>query len=78
MRRANNYAMFESIEEALDLQKRNFELNLFFRNNKTSLDNGTGNEKSKQRLVKEAIQVILDDSRCRLMGHSKYTGYFHT
>ncbi|CAL9111471.1 unnamed protein product [Musa textilis] len=58
VRRANNYAMFESIEEALDLQKRNFELNLFFRNNKTSLDNGTGNEKSKQRLVKEAIQVL--------------------
>ncbi|URD93147.1 E3 ubiquitin-protein ligase [Musa troglodytarum] len=60
VRRANNYAMFESIEEALDLQKRNFELNLFFRNNKTSLDNGTGNEKSKQRLVKEAIQLGQD------------------
>ncbi|WOK95874.1 hypothetical protein Cni_G04581 [Canna indica] len=58
VRKASNCTTFESVEEALDVRKRNFELNLFFRNKKTSVELGTRNEKCKQRLVKEAIQVL--------------------
>lgn len=51
--------MFESVEEALDMQRRNLELNLFFRNKKTPAEVDNGNGKTKQRLVKEAIQVVM-------------------
>lgn len=59
MRKASNYAMFESVEEALDMQRRNSELNHFFRNKKTSAEVDNGNGKTKHRLVKEAIQVVM-------------------
>ncbi|XP_074582865.1 uncharacterized protein LOC141839101 isoform X2 [Curcuma longa] len=76
VRKASNCAMFESVEEALDMQRRNLELNLFFRNKKTSAEVDNGNGKTKQRLVKEAIQVLkvpseLETTLRVIKSHSK-------
>ncbi|XP_042375333.1 E3 ubiquitin-protein ligase SHPRH-like [Zingiber officinale] len=76
VRKASNCAMFESVEEALDMQRRNLELNLFFRNKKTSTEVDNGNGKTKQRLVKESIQVLkvpseLETTLRVIKSHSK-------
>ncbi|KAG8079306.1 hypothetical protein GUJ93_ZPchr0007g5579 [Zizania palustris] len=61
VKKSNNDSVIASVEEAQDLQRRKYELNQFFRNNKTNEGSEPGDDKNP-RFARENIQVWLSAS----------------
>ncbi|KAG0481686.1 hypothetical protein HPP92_012544 [Vanilla planifolia] len=66
LRKANNTGFIATIEEALDHQKRKYELNSFFRNSKTYCGSVDSNEESMQRHAKANVEVLRHPSELEI------------
>ncbi|XP_020086038.1 E3 ubiquitin-protein ligase SHPRH isoform X1 [Ananas comosus] len=62
VKKSHDDDVIASVEEAVDLQKRKYEFNLFFRNRMTSVESDSHDEKGKQRFARENIQVYRHPS----------------
>ncbi|XP_072974603.1 uncharacterized protein [Typha angustifolia] len=76
VKRSINDTVIASVEEALNLQNRYYELNHFFRNKMTSDESHVDNGKNKQRSARESVQVYrhpsaLETSLKVIKTHSK-------
>lgn len=66
LRKTNNFGAIASLGEALDHQKRKYELNSFFRNVNTYSESIVDYGESKQRHAKENIEVLRHPSELEI------------
>ncbi|KAM3372018.1 hypothetical protein ACQJBY_019085 [Aegilops geniculata] len=65
VKKSNNDSVIASVDEARDVQRRNYELNHFFRNKKTNEGSEVGGNNDNPRSVRENIQVTFVPSLFR-------------
>ncbi|XP_037475762.1 E3 ubiquitin-protein ligase SHPRH-like isoform X1 [Triticum dicoccoides] len=63
VKKSNNDSVIASVDEARDVQRRNYELNHFFRNKKTNEGSEVGGNNDNPRSVRENIQVYRHPSQ---------------
>nr|CAD1829183.1 unnamed protein product [Ananas comosus var. bracteatus] len=56
IKKSHDVDVIASVEEAIDLQRRKYEFNLFFSNRMTLVESDSHDEKGKQRFARENIQ----------------------